>query len=130
MVIYTSIAKREHWAEHIVPVNDLANVPVVAAKYGVKPEGVLAWYSDGKEHWFCGKRIPVIVMHPAMGIFGVNEEILYAAGYAPHWVVFEDLDTGEFSFGNRSAFIKSRVPAEVARGYAMPVIDFAEIAES
>ena len=125
MVTFTD--KRERSIEHLIPVREFQNVFKISEKYGRKLDTVWAWCCDGKPHRYAGKRIPAIVGNCLLDVFGIDDITLRAVGYVPCWHVFEDMDSGEFSFGNRPSFIRSRDAESLAIGYAMPVIDFQEI---
>ena len=70
----------------------------------------LTWvyYNDGRPHMNrrINRNIPVIVGPKIIDIWG-GENDVRAAGYRKHWLVFFDVDTNAYYFGNYPQFIKS-----------------------
>lgn len=75
---------------------------------------------DGKKHG----RLPAVVLPDLVPIFG-GESTLRKAGYRKCWLVFQDLATGEYTFGNKVSFARSKdeEDREIARN--MPTADIA-----
>ena len=116
-----SVSKREGYKMHLIPVRDRANIPVVCDMVHKQSDGTGVWvyYCDGKWH----KGFPTIIMPGLVEMFRRGRDITpESLGYRPHWIVFEDIVTGEFSFGNKPSFSRGD---EYSRAEAskMPVID-------
>ena len=77
------------YKQHCIPIEDK------------QPENHYAYILDGKKH---GK-IPPIVAPELVHIWGI-EKIL-KAGYKPHYIVFEDVESGIFTFENYTSFAHS-----------------------
>ena len=94
---YTLTDKGGRSVQHFIAMKD-ATPPAIT--------NPLRWvyFKDGERHG----RIPPIMMPDewTMNLFGGLNKVL-AAGYKPHWMVFEDMDTQDVYFGNYPCFSRS-----------------------
>ena len=97
MLIEVGRSKRFGYAEFVIPMKDESNSERFASQTGKCDSW--CYYKDGKPH---GK-IPTMVMPGLMDLFG-GEAKIRNAGYRKHWNVFKDLESGEFTFGNKPSF--------------------------
>ena len=116
MLIKLGQSKRHNWAEYVIPIQDERNVSIFADKVG--KTCFWCYYKDGKRHG----RLPVVGLPGILDIFG-GEEAFRQAGYRKHWTVFQNLKTGEFTFGNKPSFETSGDPYEHERAAHMLTVD-------
>ena len=85
----------------------------------VAPTGAIVWCKDGRRHG----RIPALVLPNWVDSMpGCSSENLRLNGYTLHWQIFRDMDKGEYSFGNRPSFSRSKKAEDRERARYMPVI--------
>lgn len=99
MIIKVCENRKQGYAELLMPMVDERN----ADHFDDVANGACTWcyYNDGKKHG----RIPVMVLPGLVDIFG-GESAIRRAGYRKHWNFFQDLTTGEYTFGNKPSFSK------------------------
>ena len=114
MLIQVSKSKRFGYAQFLIPMKDERN----SERFG---SNSWVYYKDGKPH---GK-IPTSVLPTLMHLFG-GEEAIRKAGYRKHWDIFQDLQTGEFTFGNKPSFSRG-TEHERAMASNMPTVDPKEL---
>jgi hypothetical protein len=96
MLIEVARSKRRGYAVFVIPMKDEGNSEYFAEHL----DGCGSWvyFKDNKWH---GK-IPPMVLPELIHQFG-GEAKIKNAGYRKHWNVFQDLRTGEFTFGNKAS---------------------------
>lgn len=119
MLIQVGKSKSFGYAEFVIPMKDESNSERFANQVGQCCSWV--YYKDGKPHG----RIPTMVLPGLMDLFG-GEAKIRNAGYRKHWNVFQDLQTGEYTFGNKPSFSRG-LPHERALASQMLVVNPAEL---
>lgn len=119
MLIQVGKSKRFGYAEFVIPMKDERNSDRFESQIGKCNAWV--YYKDGKPH---GK-IPTMVLPSLMGLFG-GEDKIRAAGYRKHWNIFKDLESGEFTFGNKPSFSRG-LPGEREFASKMLVVNPEEL---
>jgi len=121
MIIYTN--KRYGYAEHLIPVKDVGNIAWLTSLVHEQTQseiGTWVYWCDGRPHrGFPTEIIPGLVDMFRRGRSITPEQI----GYRPYWCVFEDLNSGEFSFGNKPSFMRSQSDEDRKRAESMMVIN-------
>ena len=120
-MIFLSQNKRNNWAQYAIPIQDEQNISMFADLVGKTCYWV--YCKDGKGHG----RLPAIGLPGVLHIFG-GESVFRDAGYRKHWLVFQNLKTGEFTFGNKPSFSGSYDPYERERAANMIVVNPAFLA--
>ena len=98
-----SVSKRNGSKMHVIPVRDRVNIPMVCDMVHKQSPGTGVWvyYCDGRWH----RGFPAIILPGLVEMFRRGRDITpESLGYRPHWIVFEDMATGEFTFGNKPGF--------------------------
>ena len=104
------VNKQENYAQIVIPMQDESHAGMFAYNDWV-------YCLDGKKHG----RMPAIILPELVDIFG-GEVAIRKAGYRKCWDVFENLATGECTFGNKpSLSTGDAYEQEMARN--MPTTD-------
>ena len=113
-MIKVSYDKQHNGMMYVIPMHNDSK----CNRFAHSNSGTWVYYLDGKKHG----RIPVIVLPKLAHIFG-GEQLIVQSGYRKHWVVFQDLDTNKYYFGNYPQFSKSDCEDDRQRAQDMICID-------
>lgn len=114
MIIQVSFDRRCGGVMCVIPMINECN----SEQFSTANSGTWVYYFDGKKH---GK-IPAIVLPELTDMFG-GEHLIKQAGYTKHWLVFEDLSTNQYYFGNYPQFSKSKCEDDRLHAKNMMCID-------
>lgn len=102
---------------YIIPVKNEENLK----KFEHIKSAVWVYAKDGKSHG----RLPALVLPGLVDIWGM--ENLQKAGYKKYFLVFKDVESGNFYFGNYTSFSKSHWADERKIASEMTQVDIDEL---
>lgn len=114
MMIIVSHDRRHNGTMCVLPMVDESNCDY----FQDANSATWVYYLDGKKHG----RIPPMVLPDLVDISG-GEELIRRCGYRKHWLVFQDLSTNKYYFGNYPQFSESPYNDERQRAERMMCIN-------